>query len=184
MADSGQKILQDNDAIIRIEHENGRLLARQDDSFGIDRILIGREDIGDVNIKVSRQDIDVKTATPEQLIFSSEYNLFKIVAKSATTLTSPNLIGTSTFVNRAFTLGTKPVIFAFAALGSAGGTRYPLPIVQPQLTADPTPGLIAYQLGYEVVVDQLTFFWRDLTKAHNITAYITYYICLETAEGT
>jgi hypothetical protein len=135
---------------------------------------------GNPVFKVAKTDKDATTGTDSDLIFNSSQNTFKIALSGTTQLTAPNAIGGSTNVSVSFTLGTKPIVFAFASL-TPTGTRFPLPLLQPQLAADPTPGLIAYQINYEVVTDVLTFYWRDISKATNLTAYITYYILQETA---
>ncbi len=162
---------------LTFEQGKNRIIGR--DENNIARLIITGNGT-EFSMKISELDTDVINADDDDLIFNSDNNIFKIVSKGTTTLTSPNSIGSSSNVSVAFSTGTKPIVFAFASL-TPTGTRFPLPIIQPQLTGDPTPGLVAYQVNYEIVTDLLTFYWRDITKAHNITAYITYYLLQETA---
>lgn len=49
------------------------------DEDGFDRIVIGKQEDGSYNIKVSGDGKDVNTATPDELIMSSEWDLWKII---------------------------------------------------------------------------------------------------------
>jgi hypothetical protein len=49
------------------------------DEDGVDRILIGREETGGYVIKVSGEGKDVNRATPDELVMSSEWDLWKII---------------------------------------------------------------------------------------------------------
>lgn len=49
------------------------------DENGVDRILIGREETGDYVIKVSGAGKDVNRAYPDELVMSSEWDLWKII---------------------------------------------------------------------------------------------------------
>lgn len=50
------------------------------DENGVDRILIGREETGGYVIKVSGEGKDVNRALPDELILSSEWDLWKIIS--------------------------------------------------------------------------------------------------------
>ena len=150
------------------------------DRNGNAAIYMAVDEGGNAILKVAKASKDAISGTDSDLVFNSNQNTFKIALTGTTTLAAPNSVGATTSVSVPFSLGTTPIVFAFASL-SPTGTRFPLPLLQPQLTGDPTPGLIAYQISYEIVVDTLTFYWRDVTRATNATAYITYYILQETA---
>lgn len=162
----------------QIESENRTKIIK--DENGNERIILGRYSNGKYGMKVSPAGINVQDATDDELIFNSDNNIFKIVQKGTTTLASPNSIGSSTFVNVPFTLGTKPIVFAFVAF-SAGGTRFPMPYIEP-IIIGANAGKVSHQVAYEVITDNITFFWRDITVATNLTAHITYYILQETAD--
>lgn len=49
------------------------------DENGVDRILIGREEGGKYAVKVSGDGKDVNRATPDELVMSSEWDLWKII---------------------------------------------------------------------------------------------------------
>lgn len=107
-----------------------------------------------------------------------DFDRFKILKTGTTSFASPNLIGSSTNISVTHGFNYKPIVFAFVAFSSLG-TRFPLPYLSPQLTGDPTPGLIAFQVNYEIVVDIITFYWRDISRASNQTAFIRYYLVEE-----
>lgn len=153
------------------------------DEEGNDRIVLGRQENGSYAIKVSAPGYNVNTAPDDKLILNSSNNLFKIVDTGTVTLSSPNLAGSSSYINVSHTLNKNPTVLAFASF-SPTGTPQPLPIIGVELVA-PTPGLVNYQLAFEAVGgNTITFFWRDIARANNITAYIRYYIIQETASYT
>lgn len=111
-----------------------------------------------------------------------DFDRFKILKTGTTSFASPNSIGSSTNISVTHGFNYKPIVFAFVSF-TPTGTRFPLPYLSPQLTGDPTPGLISHQVNYEIVVDIITFYWRDITRATNQTAYIRYYFVEERANN-
>lgn len=62
----------------QIEAESRRKVIT--DENGDDRILLGRKETGDYAVKVSAVGYDVNTATDDQLVMSSDWNMWKIIA--------------------------------------------------------------------------------------------------------
>lgn len=85
------------ESVIKQLNEWGRVLSNEDrtnitkDDAGDQRLLIGFQengfDNGNVGVKMSQSGVDVQTATDDQLIFSTDFNLFKIVATGTLTVT-------------------------------------------------------------------------------------------------
>lgn len=87
------------------------------DSTGVDRVLLGFQEDGfgtgkDQGIKVSQDGYDVLTATNSQLIMSSAFNMFKIIATGSGRI-SAGAAGSSTYVDITHNLGVKPVVLLF-----------------------------------------------------------------------
>ena len=77
-------------------------------------------------IKVAQDGIDVFTATPDQLVMSSEFNMLKRVAEGTQTVTHPaNVAFHLEPINHG--LGARPIIIAFVT--DPGGDSKPLPNV-------------------------------------------------------
>jgi hypothetical protein len=66
----------------QIEGESRRKVVTDED--GKDRIIIGRKEDGGYSIKVSDAGYDVNTATDDQLVMNSDWNMWKIVASGST----------------------------------------------------------------------------------------------------
>lgn len=108
-----------------VTDENGQyLISNSDPTNGYlisdgtnDRIIIGYDKDGfgtgnNFGMKISKAGYDVKTATDTNLIMSSAYNMFKIVATGSGTLTA-GAAGTSAYTDVTHGLGVKPVVIAF-----------------------------------------------------------------------
>lgn len=79
-------------------------------------------------IKVARDGIDVTTATNDQIIMSSEFNLLKIAETGTVTITrNANSAIASQVVNH--NLGTIPVVLGFVEDQGIPGQVTPLPLV-------------------------------------------------------
>lgn len=95
-----------------------------------DRVLIGFQKDGfgtgnDYGIKVSQDGVDVKTAPDDDLIMSSAFNMFKIVASGTLAMTfTPGADTTTTTVSATHGLGYVPAFQAFITLdpGIMSGT--------------------------------------------------------------
>lgn len=66
----------------QIEGESRRKVVTDED--GKDRIIIGRKEDGGYSIKVSAAGYDVNTATDDQLVMNSDWNMWKIVHSGST----------------------------------------------------------------------------------------------------
>ena len=69
----------------QIEAESRRKVVTDED--GKDRILIGKKEDGKYAIKVSAPGYDVNTATDEQLVMSSDWNMWKIIHEGIVNVT-------------------------------------------------------------------------------------------------
>src|SRR3990167_10902303 len=73
-------------------------------------------------IKVSKVGVDVKTATLDDLIFTSKYASWKVNAEAAGTVVVPNP-GTVGYTATAHNLGYRPFVIGFAEPLNASGRR-------------------------------------------------------------
>jgi hypothetical protein len=154
-------------------NEWGRLISNEDrtkltkDDSGQERLLIGYQQggfsNGSVGIKLSQTGVPVLSATNDQLIFSSDFNLFKIVASG--TITAPDVTtaadGTNTNSGGATTsiahgLNFTPLIIAFVEVSS---TQYTLmPYSETVSASSPSGGIISS-------------FYRATTSSTNISIF-------------
>lgn len=96
------------------------------DTSGVKRLFGGRFSDGDVKIKLSQATYDVGTATDDQLIWSSDFNLFKIVASGSAIVNLPGGYAANTYYNAVVThsLGYVPTYLSFVTFpAGAGGQR-------------------------------------------------------------
>lgn len=75
------------------------------------RMLAGKYPNGDVKIKLSQQGKEVTEATDDELIWSSDFNLFKIVSSGTATLSYDGNV--NTFVTVAHGLDYIPIVLAY-----------------------------------------------------------------------
>lgn len=109
------------------------------------RMLAGAFPDGSVKIKLSQAGYDVATATDDQLIWSSDFNTFKIVTPETVTLTTVATGGTySTTVPH--TLGDVPAVLAYVELASSPGQFVQLPYTIASVvgTAVTLTGIVQY----------------------------------------
>jgi hypothetical protein len=105
-----------------------------------ERVLVGFQKDGfgvgqDYGIKVSQDGFDVKTATDEQLVMSSAFNMFKIVQTDTVTVgelevdtTSAAPIIASTSLDISYPVGTSdPIVLAFLNSEDTLGVQNPTP---------------------------------------------------------
>lgn len=135
------------------------------DDSGIRRVMLGKGGGGFYGLKTSPENVDVYTATDDQLTFNSDQNVFKIVqSRSAnTTVASLPISGAGSFTTGEQTiiphgLGYIPAVLAYAS----GGTYSSLPLVQ---FAAPSAG------GISVVVFSISVDIDNVYIGTNITAY-------------
>lgn len=154
-------------------------------SSNVPQVLVGYQKDGfgsgvDQGIKVSRQGVSVDEATDSQLIMSSAFNSFKIVASGVTTLSKPPGQYTST---TSITHGQPkaPIFMAYFAYGT-GYTPIPFTAINSLgvgvlslwVSSDPTSITIELNVPPGAPYDAL-----DLTGSSALV--IRYYILVETA---
>lgn len=158
------------------------------DANGIPRWQVGDYPDGTVKMKLSQTGQDVRTATDDQLVWSSDFNLFKIVSSgTATSVVSSLAAGATDTTTVAHNLGYIPAVMAFVnGTGSTyltADTYYPLPKAVPiTVGANVHPGIT-----YEVRVDASNVYfdvtnWSTVGPITDIgTANWKYYLLRETA---
>lgn len=164
-------ISEDNDAAgLGVSDETGTL-----------RLLAGRFADGTVQIALSQPDIDVATANSDQLIWSSSFNMFKIVKTDTATITHTTELEKTTTVFHG--LGFVPVTYCFmeidSGLPSVGVTRFSLPFSQ----MDTSTGTITRIVDFYVTSQNLYIREKAQTgyNVYNSTNTIRYYFMRETA---
>lgn len=176
--DSNSMISAINNNFRQIESENRTKIIKDED--GVKRVLMGRAPDGTYSLRVSRDGVDVETAEPDELVFNSSNNLFKIVETGTTTITAPATTGTSTNSSVTHEVGKNPTVMAFVSF-SPTGTAFPMPYFGLELIGA-SAGRVNNQISFEVVGgDTITFYWRRLAGGGSGTAYVRYYIIEETS---
>lgn len=85
---SGQRLTNTNQGKLSVEDVNGRLIVTDENNKV--RLLAGYDDNGQIVVKLAQSGFDVRTASADNLIFSSDHNLFKIVTTNSFQYTPPN----------------------------------------------------------------------------------------------
>lgn len=151
------------------------------DNDGTLRLLAGRFSDGAVQIALSQPGIDVSTANSDQMIWSSDFNMFKIVQTSTATITHSTELDKVTTVYHG--LGYTPVAFAYIEINSGlpgvGITRLPLPYS----VMDTSTGTITRQVSFYVTDNNLYIEEKAQTgfNVYSSTNIIRYYLMRETA---
>lgn len=198
MGSTGGEINSVNSGRVRIDNDKNRLIVNNGST---DILLAGEDNSGNIVFKVAQSGYDVKTATNQQLSFSSAFNSFKIVQSGTTSISkSANNSGLSVTVNH--NLGYTPAVLAYANYAgglfpgtSTSGYCNPLPCLhQYQIVTAP-----AYGSYTASIVDAVLSAYADTTlvrftistpsdtngstAAYNsaYTIGIKYYILAETA---
>lgn len=165
---------------LRMDHANNRLLVT--DENNVNKLLAGMDADGNVKIKLAQDGIDVLTAADSDLIFSSDFNSFKIV--DVFTDTNPSLSHTGTAGiwgsttrnhNIPHTYGFIPVVIAVINDGSA---YWPLPFE----LIDPTPYFI--KIAVKADAENITVNTTIMAYGASVTypaKDIKYYILRDTA---
>ena len=115
------------------------------DGTGTRRLHAGTFPDGSVKVKLSQTTHDVATATDDQLIWSSDFNMFKIKAPEITTLVTLATGGTYS-ITVPHTIGGRPAVLAYVELTSSPGQFVQLPytIVNVSGTAVGFSGIAQY----------------------------------------
>ena len=193
------------DSLAKQANENFRLLSNEDrtklikDDSGTERLLTGYQQggfsNGSVGIKLSQPGVDVLSATDEQLIFSSDFNMFKIVDKleftidefSVSTGSSGGFNGAEFQTQPPHEQGKVPAYLAF--LEVSDGSWYPLGWANNHLSSSQVFGTFAVT----IVATSVRFFiyitgggWTSAGGGATITytggQKIVVYILKETAD--
>lgn len=148
------------------------------------QILIGKQEDGfgdgeDFGIKVSRQGVDVRTAEDIDLVMSSAFKTFKIVARGNYTVPKSGGVSSVT-ASISHSLGYTPYVMMFATYD--GGTSY---IQTPTISVDTTSGIIDLLTFCTVNNSDLTFNVRAPSSGSLFGSLVTtqfyYYLFVETA---
>jgi len=152
---------------------------------GVHKLLIGTDEQGNELIKIAKDGIDVFVASPDELIFNSADNLFKIVetdtvdvVKGADLSTASNFITTTV---------SNPTVIGFVVpfFGSSVGTQQ-LPYTIVSLSGTDS-GKLLYEARTSVngtTVDFLVNTPQGITGSYYPAAFTSrfrYYIVQETA---
>lgn len=192
--DPTQKI----ESLVKQLNEWGRLLSNEDrtkltkDDAGVQRILHGFQldgfANGSVGMKMSQTDVDVLNATDEELIFSTDFRLLKIVDIDTATQPVPSLTSDeTTTMTVPHNLGYVPAIIVYVnGTGSTyltSGRYYPAPkAVTIRIGTEYSTGI---EYTYEVDDTNIYFNvtnWSSATPVTDIgTANWKYYLFRETA---
>jgi hypothetical protein len=146
------------------------LIGMQKDGFGVGK---------DFGIKVSRQGVDVRTANDVDLVMSSAFKNFKIVAKGNYTVFKPGSVDTVS-ASVLHGLGYTPFVLMFASY--SGGNSY---VQTPLISVDTTSGIIDFLAFCTVDNTSITFNVRAPQNGslYNfiVSTEFFYYLFVETA---
>jgi hypothetical protein len=141
-SETGKEQKSGYDGNLQIEYANNRIIVKDGTS---NRLLLGETPEGDIKIKLSQPTKDVLTATSDQLIWSSDFNMLKIV-DSGTIRLNDTIVGTdSVHVHYAHNLGYKPGCLLFSQNAFAGSMGSPWFYGRGLITIVTTGGNVNFQ---------------------------------------
>lgn len=146
-----------------------RTKVTKDDS-GTQRLLVGYQNNGfsngNVGAKLSQVGVDVLSATSDQLIWSTDFNSFKIVASGTASVTVPDPLPSATTVSATVAHGqsSTPAYLAFVTIPSSGGS------LVGQGTLTQLPGMLITNTGTSGLT---TVFATASTNSTNIVFSVT-----------
>lgn len=192
MSERGGQIDAVQNGRLRIEKERNRMIVNDGST---DILLAGLRLDGLIAVEVAQEGFDVKTATDDQLVFSSRFNLFKIVDRGEIPITMPAVAnGTAEIVSEIVEhdLGYSPLVLAWITFDSpmSPGTITTRVFGAGQINYGTiSAGSIAITyLSLETVTalpDEVRFNWKSVNAAGitlpPVDATIKYYILSETA---
>lgn len=103
-------ILQSSDGLTYFDLDVGKRIVIND---GVaNRLLLGKDDAGVVKMKLSQPTYDVLTTTDDKLVWSSDFNMFKIVSTvtGSHTVTAGEVVALGATFSFAHNLGYKPTV--------------------------------------------------------------------------
>lgn len=199
-SDSGSPSVDVFSGKLRIDQGKNRMVVNDGTN---DILLAGEDEDGDIVFKVAQDGYDVKTATDQQLAFSSQFNSFKILSSGSIAISKTSSSeGTSYDVTHNF--GYVPCVVAYtdSAGGLFGGLSGQLPgnmlPAMHTITTVAAPGDGGYSMSY---IDARLYATADTTKIRfrfdtpsagsgingvaaysgSYTANVRYYLLAETA---
>ena len=128
-----------------------------------------------MGVKLSQEGSDVQSASDEELIWSSDFNLFKIV-ESGTVEVPLASDGTTSSVVVSHSQGVVPIVLAFFDNGSA---IFSLPSVLVE-SSGANAGKILQLLTWQATTTEITFFNQSQLQG-TAGGPVKYYILKETA---
>jgi len=151
------------------------------------RLLAGTFPNGDIKIKLSQAGYDVATATDDQLIWSSDFPLFKIVKHGIITLNGAGPVSTNTVTLTLPNYGTVPNYLAFLRTGINYGDILPAFNLVSIATAGGVAAIptIVYATAYQTLNDgKIDFNASNFqTGVGDVNVYsIEYYVLKETTQ--
>lgn len=183
MGSSGGKIIKGFDGRLRVDYKSGRLVVVDTNNKPI--AFLGLDDNGDVKVKLAQADNNVFDASDDKLIFSSDFNLFKIVDSGTTSVTVPvgHTAGNIYTTNVAHSLGYAPLVIAFSNRPNATGAYNLLPY----WVSSYNSGTARWEQLYGIEVSSSSVDLTFVVSTNNISAIegdweIRYYIVQETAQ--
>ena len=188
-----------NDNFQQLASENRTKIITNEE--GVQRVIIGRKPDGSYVLQVSKPGINVLEAGPDDLIFSSDNNLFKIVDSGEVSMNMPSVTnGTSSpqvFGYAEHDLDYAPMVIAFMTIPSAGGPGYTTRQFGTGVVQAKSVNTTAITIGYlsEEKIEstapvgpskgRVSFTWRTLNSIGPtmlpINAKIKYYLLTESA---
>lgn len=155
-----------------------------------DRIFVGKNSSGSYVAKLSQAGYDAQTAPDDKLIWSSDFNAFKIVETGIASIQGGNNDVTFASVNFNRTYEKPPIVIAYATVTDTGTTTSPklLPYVNYVGDAGAIPPMYGayYILDVGATTTTVTF-TLDATfngTGSSVSATIRYYIVQETAASS
>lgn len=149
------------------------------DSDGVRRMLFGNYPDGNVKAKLSQEGYDVLTATDDQLIWSSDFNSFKIVESGTATIPA-NAAGADTqYVIVQTGLDFNPVVIAYV---TELNYQFPIPSIGTGLSLSQS---WTYIVGLDGIGAVRFTYSQDATGAANPSGQtVRYYLLREITTGS
>jgi len=148
------------------------------DENGNDRIILGKRDDGTYGMKISEIGTSVGSATPTQIIFDSDNNLFKIVASDTITLNRGAGVDS---VSVDIPIDGGGVLLAWATITNASPSlTFQIPYMSPYTSGQMGWGVRAYfdtDVGIVRIFNE-AYQAPIIAQAYNMS--IKYYILRET----